>query len=121
MRTLAMARKYPAFKFVAVSPGNTDGTMAPDNFSPVMKFMLKYIMMPIVLPLLGMVNKIEVGTKRLVDGISDDRFKSGIFYASKEGKMTGEVVDQGAFFTDLKNTKIQDNADEAVHRFIKHG
>jgi len=119
MWTLAMARKYPALKFVAVSPGNTDGTMAPDNFSPVMKFMLKYIMMPIVLPLLGMVNKIEVGTKRLVDGISDDRFKSGIFYASKEGKMTGEVVDQGNFFTDLKNTSFQDNADEAIHHFIK--
>ena len=119
MWMFSMARKYPKLKFVAVSPGNTAGTMAPDNFSPVMKFMLKYIMMPIVLPLLGMVNKIEVGTKRLVDGISDDRFKSGIFYASKEGKMTGEVVDQGTFFTDLKNTLFQDNAAEAVHRFIK--
>lgn len=119
MWTLSMARKYPALKFVAVSPGNTDGTMAPDNFSPVMKFMLKYIMMPIVLPLLGMVNKIEVGTKRLVDGISDDHFKSGIFYASKEGKMTGDVVDQSTFFADLKNTTFQDNADGAIHRFIK--
>ena len=119
MWMFSMARKYPKLKFVAVSPGNTAGTMAPDNFSPVMKFMLKYIMMPIVLPLLGMVNKIEVGTKRLVDGISDDRFKSGIFYASKEGKMTGEVVDQGTFFTDIKNTSFQDNADEAIHHFIK--
>lgn len=119
MWTLSMARKYPALKFVAVSPGNTDGTMAPDNFSPVMKFMLKYIMMPIVLPLLGMVNKIEVGTKRLVDGISDDHFKSGIFYASKEGKMTGDLVDQSTFFADLKNISFQDNADEAIHHFIK--
>jgi len=118
MWTLSMARKYPDIKFVAVSPGNTEGTKAPDNFSPAMKFMLKYIMMPIVLPLLGMVNKIEVGTKRLVDGISDDQFKSGIFYASKEGKMTGEVVDQGTFFADLKNTSFQDNADRAIHRFI---
>jgi len=114
-----MARKYPDLKFVAVSPGNTDGTKAPDNFSPAMKFMLKYIMMPIVLPLFGMVNKIEDGTKRLVDGISDDRFKSGIFYASEEGKMTGDVVDQSTFFADLKNTSFQDNADKAIHRFIK--
>ena len=66
-----------------------------------------------------MVNKIEVGTKRLVDGISDDQFKSGIFYASKEGKMTGEVVDQGTFFADLKNNSFQENADRAIHRFIK--
>jgi NAD(P)-dependent dehydrogenase (short-subunit alcohol dehydrogenase family) len=120
MWMFSMARKYPGLKFVAVSPGNTDGTMAPDNFSPAMKFMLKYVMMPIVLPLFGMVNKIETGTKRLVDGISDAGFKSGIFYASKEGKMTGEVVDQGTFFTDLKNTAFQDNAAEAVHRFINH-
>jgi NAD(P)-dependent dehydrogenase (short-subunit alcohol dehydrogenase family) len=119
MWMFSMARKHPGLKFVAVSPGNTDGTKAPDNFSLAMKFMLKYIMMPIVLPLLGMVNKIEVGTKRLVDGISDDRFKSGIFYASKEGKMTGEVVDQGTFFTDLKNATFQDNAASAIHRFIK--
>jgi NAD(P)-dependent dehydrogenase (short-subunit alcohol dehydrogenase family) len=119
MWMFSMARKYPDLKFVAVSPGNTGGTKAPDNFSPAMKFMLKYIMMPVVLPLLGMVNKLAVGTKRLVDGISDEQYKSGIFYASKEGKMTGEVVDQGTFFTDLRNTSFQENADRAIHRFIK--
>jgi len=118
MWMFSMSRKYPDLKFVVISPGNTDGTKAPDNFSPVMKFMLKKIMMPIVLPMLGMVNKLEVGTKRLVDGISEDQFKSGIFYASKKGKITGEVVDQGTFFTDLKNTTFQDNADKAIHRFI---
>lgn len=119
MWALSMARKYPDLKFVVVSPGNTGGTRAPDNFSPAMKFMLKYIMMPVVLPLLGMVNKIEVGTQRLVDGISDDQFESGVFYASKEGKMTGDVVDQATFFPDLKNTSFQENADKAIHRFIK--
>jgi len=119
MWMFSMARKYPELKFVTVSPGNTDGTKAPDNFPPAMKFLLKYFMMPIVLPMLGMVNKLEVGTKRLVDGISDDRYKSGIFYASKEGRMTGEVVDQGTFFDDLKNNSFQENADRAIHRFIK--
>ncbi len=119
MWMFSMAKKYPDLKFVAVSPGNTGGTKAPDNFPPAMKFLLTYIMMPVVLPLLGMVNKLAVGTKRLVDGISDEQYKSGIFYASKEGKMTGEIVDQGAFFTDLKNTSFQDNADKAIHRFIK--
>jgi NAD(P)-dependent dehydrogenase (short-subunit alcohol dehydrogenase family) len=120
MWAFSMARKYPNLKFVAVSPGNTGGTEAPNNFPPAMKFLLNYVMMPIVLPLIGMVNKLEVGAKRIVDGISDERYKSGIFYASKEGKMTGrEIVDQGVFFTDLKNAKFQDNADEAIHRFVK--
>jgi NAD(P)-dependent dehydrogenase (short-subunit alcohol dehydrogenase family) len=119
MWTLSMARKYPDLKFVVVSPGNTKGTLAPDNLPPPMRFMLKYVMMPIVFPLMGgMVHELEVGVKRLVDGISDERYKSGVFYASKEGKLSGDVVDQSTFFTDLKNTTFQDNADKAIHRYI---
>jgi NAD(P)-dependent dehydrogenase (short-subunit alcohol dehydrogenase family) len=119
MWTLSMARKYPDIKFIVMSPGNTGGTNAPDNLPPAMKFMLTYFMMPIVMPLIGMVHKLEVGAKRFVDGISDERYKTGVFYASKEGKLTGEVVDQSTFYTDLKNTTFQDNADKAIHRFIK--
>ena len=120
MWTLAMARKYPDLKFVVMSPGNTTGTAAPDNLPPPMRFMLKYFMMPIVFPLMGdMVHKLDVGVKRFVDGISEDRYKSGVFYASKEGKLSGEVVDQSTFYTDLNNTAFQDNADKAIHRFIK--
>ncbi len=120
MWTLSMARKYPDIKFVVMSPGNTGGTNAPDNLPPAMKFMLKYLMMPIVFPLIGgMVHKLEVDAKRFVDGISDERYKSGIFYASKEGKLSGDVVDQSTFYTDLKNTSFQENADKAIHRFIK--
>ena len=120
MWMLSMARKYPDLKFVVMSPGNTGGTNAPDNLPPAMKFMLKYFMMPIVFPLIGgMVHKLEVGAKRFVDGISDERYKSGVFYASKEGKLSGDMVDQSTFFTALKNTTFQDNADKAIHRFIK--
>jgi NAD(P)-dependent dehydrogenase (short-subunit alcohol dehydrogenase family) len=120
MWTLSMARKYPNLKFVVMSPGNTKGTAAPDSLPPPMRFMLKYFMMPIVFPLMGgMVHKIEVGVKRFVDGISDDRYKSGVFYASKEGKLSGDMVDQSTFFTALKNTTFQDNADKAIHWFIK--
>ena len=120
MWMLSMARKYPDIKFVAMSPGNTKGTGAPDNLPPAMKFMLTYFMMPIVFPLIGgMVHTLEVGAKRFVDGVSDERYKSGIFYASKEGKLSGDAVDQSTFYTDLKNTSFQDNADRAIHRFIK--
>ncbi len=120
MWTLSMARKYPELKFVVMSPGNTKGTGAPDNLPPAMRFMLKNFMMPIVFPLIGgMVHSLAVGAKRFVDGISEERYKSGVFYASKEGKLSGDVVDQSTFYTDLKNTSFQDNADKAVHRFIK--
>jgi len=119
MWLFSMARKYPELKFVAMSPGNTAGTQAPDTIAQPMKFMVTCIMMPIVMPLMGVVHKLEVGAKRFVDGISDERYKSGIFYASKEGKLTGAVVDQGTFFVDLKNNSFQENADRAIHRFIK--
>ena len=118
--TLSMARKHPHLKFVVVSPGNTKGTAVAGNLPAPMQFMLKYFMMPIVFPLIGgMAHTLEVGAKRFVDGISDDRYKSGVFYASKEGKLSGELVDQSTFFTDLKNTTFQDNADQAIHQFIK--
>ena len=120
MWMLSMARRYPDLKFVVMSPGNTKGTLAPDNLPPAMKFLLKYFMMPVVFPVIGgMVHSLEVGAKRFVDGISDEQYKSGVFYASKEGKLSGDVVDQSTFYTDLKNTTFQDNADKAIHRFIK--
>jgi NAD(P)-dependent dehydrogenase (short-subunit alcohol dehydrogenase family) len=120
MWTLAMARKYPNLKFVVMSPGNTKGTQAPSSLPPPMRFMLKFVMMPIVFPLIGeMVHTLDIGAKRFVDGISDERYKSGVFYASKEGKLSGDVVDQSTFFTDLKNTTFQDNADKAIHRYIQ--
>jgi NAD(P)-dependent dehydrogenase (short-subunit alcohol dehydrogenase family) len=119
MWTLAMARKYPKLKFIVVSPGNTKGTRAPDSLPPPMRFMLRYVMMPIVFPLMGdMVHTLDVGAKRFVDSISDERYKSGVFYASKEGKLSGDMVDQSAFFTDLKNISFQENANEAIHLFI---
>ena len=98
MWMLSMARKYPDIKFVVMSPGNTKGTGAPDNLPPAMKFMLTYFMMPIVFPLIGgMVHTLEVGAKRFVDGISDERYKSGIFYASKEGKLSGTWLTRALF------------------------
>ena len=120
MWTLSMARKYPKIKFVAVSPGNTKGTQAPDSLPPSMRFMLKYVMMPIVFPLMGeMVHTLDVGAKRFVDALLEERYKSGVFYASKEGKLSGDMVDQSTFFTDLANTSYQDHAYEAIHRFVR--
>ena len=120
MWMLSMARKYPDLKFVAMSPGSTSGTQGPENFPPIMRFVMRYFMMPVVFPLMGeMVHKLDVGAKRFVDGISDEQYKSGVFYASKEGKLSGDMVDQSSFFTPLKNTAFQDNADKAIQRFKK--
>ena len=71
-----------------------------------------------VFALIGKSHKLEVGAKRFVDGLQDETYKSGVFYASKSGT-SGPVVDQGVIFDDLNNKTYQDNANEAIHRFIK--
>lgn len=115
----ALARKHPNIKFISVSPGATSGTAAPDELPAMSKFMFKYIMMPIVMPLRGMIHSLDKGAQRFVDGISNDSFESGTFYGSQDGKVVGKVVDQSTIFSDLSNTTYQDNADKAIHRFIK--
>lgn len=113
----SMARKYPDIRFISMSPGNTKGTNLTDDMGPVMKFMLKYIMMPVVMPMMGMAHSLETGANRLVKGISDESLKSGVFYASKKG-VTGPIADQSTLFPDLKNASFQDNAAKAIHSYI---
>jgi len=113
------ARKNPNLRLVTMSPGFTSGTAVMNDLPLGKRLMFKYIMLPIVAPLKGLVHKLEKGAKRFVDGISDDSFKSGIFYASKAKLLTGPVIDQSTIFSDLNNSSYQDNANAAIHRFIK--
>ncbi|MCP4310403.1 MAG: SDR family NAD(P)-dependent oxidoreductase [Bacteroidetes bacterium] len=112
------ARKNPDIRLITMSPGFTSGTAVMEDLPPAKRFMFKYIMLPIVAPLKGMVHKLDKGAKRFVDGINNESFTSGIFYASKARKLVGPVIDQGALFPDLNNPAYQDNANEAIHRFI---
>ena len=113
------ARKNSNIRLITMSPGFTSGTAVMNDLPPLKKLMFKYIMLPIVAPLKGLVHKLEKGAKRFVDGINDDSLVSGVFYASKAKKLVGPVVDQSIIFPDLNNTTYQDNANEAIHRFIK--
>jgi len=114
----SQARKHPEIRFISMSPGSTSGTSAMDSLPPPMKFMFKYVMMPIVMPLRGMAHKLEKGARRFVDGINDESLTSGVFYASKPNKLIGPVIDQSSIFPDLNNNAFQDNASEAIHRYI---
>jgi NAD(P)-dependent dehydrogenase (short-subunit alcohol dehydrogenase family) len=112
------ARKNPNIRLVTISPGFTSGTKVMNDLPLGKRIMFKYIMLPIVAPLKGMIHKVEKGAKRFVDGINDEAFLSGVFYASKEKKLVGPVVDQSSIFPDLNNTSYQDNANAAIHKFI---
>ena len=109
-----LARQHPDRRFVTVSPGNTTGTQAASDLPLPMRVGAKYI-----LPALGLSHKLDVGAERLVDGVTDPTLSSGAFYASAANTLTGPLVNQADFLPDLANPSFQDNADEAIHRFIK--
>jgi NAD(P)-dependent dehydrogenase (short-subunit alcohol dehydrogenase family) len=107
-----LARQHPDRRFITVSPGNTTGTGAPSDLPLPMRVAAKY-----VLPALGLAHKLDVGAKRLVDGVTDPTLSSGVFYASAANKLTGPLVNQADFLPDLANPSFQDHANEAIHRF----
>jgi NAD(P)-dependent dehydrogenase (short-subunit alcohol dehydrogenase family) len=108
-----LARQHPDRRFVTVSPGNTIGTQAASGLPLPMRIAAKYVM-----PILGLSHKLDVGAKRLVDGISDPTLSSGMFYASAANMLNGPLVNQADFLPDLANPTFQDHANEAIHRFI---
>ncbi len=108
-----LARQYPDRRFICVSPGNTTGTQAPDDLALPFRMAAKYVM-----PHLGIAHKLDVGAKRLVDGVTDPTLSSGVFYASAADTIKGPLVNQADIFPDLANPTFQDHANEAIHRFI---
>ena len=108
-----LARQHPERRFITVSPGATTGTQASNGVALPLRVAAKYVM-----PALGISHKLEVGAKRLVEGVTDPNLTSGVFYASAANKLSGPMVNQADIFPDLANPSFQDNANEAIHRFI---
>jgi NAD(P)-dependent dehydrogenase (short-subunit alcohol dehydrogenase family) len=108
-----LARQHPDRRFITVSPGSTSGTQAPNDLKLPLRIAAKY-----VIPALGMAHKLDVGARRLVDGVTDPTLSSGVFYGSAANTITGPLVDQADIFPDLANPSFQDHANEAIHRFI---
>ncbi len=109
----SLARQHPDRRFITVSPGNTTGTGAASGLPLPMRVAAKYVM-----PALGLSHKLDVGAKRLVDGVTDPALSSGVFYASPANKLKGPLVNQADILPDLANASFQDHANEAIHRFI---
>ncbi|WP_136806212.1 SDR family NAD(P)-dependent oxidoreductase [Desulfosediminicola flagellatus] len=111
----SLARQYPDVRLIAMSPGGTAGTEVTSSTSSLKTLMFQLMIK--MMCLVGKMHKVEVGAKRFVDALLDESYKSGVFYASKEG-ITGPVGDQSEIFADLANEIIQNNASEAIHRFL---
>jgi len=109
-----LARQYPDLRFLTVSPGNTTGTGAPSDLPLPMRIAAKY-----VLPALRFSHKLDVGAKRIVDGVTDPTLSSGAFYASPANKLTGPLTNQAEIVPDLANPLFQENANEAIHSAMR--
>jgi len=108
-----LARQHPDRRFITVSPGGTTGTQAANDLKLPLRLAAKYVM-----PALGITHKLDVGARRLVDGVTDPTLSSGVFYASAANKVNGPLVNQAEISPDLANLTFQDHANEAIHRFI---
>lgn len=114
----SLAQKHKNIRFISMSPGATKGTAVMNDLKGIQKVMFKYIGMPILMPLLGMVHNLDQGAGRYLKAINDETLKSGKFYASGDNKLVGPVMDQSPFLESLTNEEFQANADKAIHNFI---
>jgi NAD(P)-dependent dehydrogenase (short-subunit alcohol dehydrogenase family) len=115
----SMARKHTNQRFMTVSPGSTLGTDLYKNAPLSTRIPFKILTsLPIKAIKERNFHGVEAGAQRYVDALNGDSYKSGAFYASKKSALTGPMVNQGDFFADLNNEQYQDNAYEALHRFI---
>ncbi|KNC86245.1 hypothetical protein SARC_01620 [Sphaeroforma arctica JP610] len=119
----SLARKNPKHHIVTCSPGMTAGTNIMDNYvsSGVFKFFMLNVAVPL-LGLFGMAHSVDSGASRYVDALfkrGNADVKSGTFLASKEGGLSGPVEDQSTFIPIFADTKLQDDAYDAVHDLIR--
>jgi NAD(P)-dependent dehydrogenase (short-subunit alcohol dehydrogenase family) len=114
----ALARRYPGMRLLTMSPGGTAGTDTAKTMPAVQRFAFERIVMGRVGKRFGMYHSLRDGAARLVLAVTDPTYRGGVFYASRANALTGPVVDQATIFDDFANTAFQDNADEAIHRFL---
>ncbi len=112
----ALARKHPGLRLLTVSPGNTAGTEALRDMGLLTRIVMDHLLLPYVLPALGFGHQLEKGAQRLVDGLISELLRSGVFYASPSGRVTGPLVDQSEIVADFRDPAIQQHVDEAIHR-----
>lgn len=111
----AMARRYADIRFVTMSPGGTKGTNALNSLPFFKKLMFQSMLQ--LMSLFGKVHTADVGAKRFVDALTDTSYQSGKFYGSQKG-ISGPIIDQASLFSPLNNQAFQDNAYQAIQRFV---
>lgn len=58
-------------------------------------------------------------TRSCLDTLNNDSYKTGIFCGIEHSALSGTLTGPGIFFADLNNMNDQDNAYQAIHRFVR--
>jgi NAD(P)-dependent dehydrogenase (short-subunit alcohol dehydrogenase family) len=114
----ALARRHTTLRFITMSPGNTAGTEVMRDLPFPLRALVQRVLMPRLAPRLGLAHKLQDGSRRLADAATDPSLGTGVFYASAANTLIGPVCDQGEIIPELRDPRVQDHADEAIHRFI---
>jgi NAD(P)-dependent dehydrogenase (short-subunit alcohol dehydrogenase family) len=113
----SMARRHPELRFVTMSPGGTRGTNAASDLNPVMRFVYDRLIMGAMAK--NITHGVDVGSARLLAAVEDPSYNHGEFYGSAADTLTGPVIKQATIFPDIANETFQNNATEAIHRFLR--
>ena len=114
----ALALRHPQVRLVTMSPGNTAGTEGLSAAPAPLRFLAQRFIQPVLFPALGIGHHLADGAARIVDAVTNPARATGVFYASAAKKITGPVIDQADIIPELRDPAIQNNADQAIHRFI---
>jgi len=109
----AQARRHGDLRMFTISPGNTSGTNVNRDLPTPVR-----VLAPRVMALLGRSHSLVDGTERLATGLLDPTFRDGRFWASATGRLTGPLVDQATIHPVIGDPDVQDNASEAIERFV---
>ncbi|MEL6364493.1 MAG: SDR family NAD(P)-dependent oxidoreductase [Pseudomonadota bacterium] len=115
--TMSMSRRHPTTRFMTIDPGMARGTSGTKSMPFFQRLTMETAMW--VMEKLGRAHSVDVGAQRYVDVmLNEDDFGSGIWWGSKKG-LTGKLADQKEHWPQIiGNETAQDNADEAIHRFL---
>ncbi len=114
-----LARRNPQLRLLTVSPGNTAGTDVFRDLGTILTPLMNRVLMPYVLPRLGLAHPVSAGARRLVDATVGNDLDSGKFYASAADTLTGPLVDQSEIVAEFADPTIQSHAYDALHRFLQ--
>lgn len=85
---------------------------------PLRERVLMRHVIPRIGPLLGLSHPLGTGAQNLTDAIIHDRCSGGNFYGPKANTVVGPLIDQAEIRPELREATIQDNAYQAIHRFL---